>query len=240
MILSPRILSSAVAIAIGCAVSAAVYYYKSRRAEINEVMVFCKLQFNAYNCFDKLISHVEAAQKSVNVCMPSIHNPAIQGRLVNLMKKKKIKVRIIIDQTGYNESTDFFIKELIDAGAEIRCKIKEPHYKMHKFCLVDDKVLMTGTLDWGNDRSADHWNYVYITNKFQLVQPVRREFSHMWNHFSSELEVIKDSPPIPISANYDTDIESNKKLKETNAASQNSVEQKSIRETPSTPEVCLL
>lgn len=116
MILNPRILSSAAAVAITCAVTAAAYYYKRRNAETNEVMVFCKLQLNAYNYFDKLISYVEAAKKTISVCMPSIHNPAIQGRLVNLIKTKNIKVRIIIDQTGYNDSTDFFIKELIEAG----------------------------------------------------------------------------------------------------------------------------
>lgn len=116
MRLNPRILSSVAAVAITCVVSAAAYYYRSRKAEINEVMVFCKLQFNAYNYFDKLISYVEAAKECVNVCMPSIHNPAIQGRLVSLIKEKNIKVRIIIDRTGYNESTDFFIKELIEAG----------------------------------------------------------------------------------------------------------------------------
>ncbi|XP_026732860.1 mitochondrial cardiolipin hydrolase-like [Trichoplusia ni] len=188
MLLTPRVLSSAAAIAITCAFSAAAYYYKSRNAEINEVMVFCKLQFNAYNYFDKLISYVEAAKESVNVCMPSIHNPAIQGRLVTLIKKKNIKVQIIIDRSGYNDSTDFFIKELIDAGAEIKCKVNEPIYKMqHKFCLVDDKVLMTGTLDWGNDRSADHWNYVYITSKSQLVEPIKKEFYHMWGAFSSDI-----------------------------------------------------
>ncbi|XP_035445086.2 mitochondrial cardiolipin hydrolase [Spodoptera frugiperda] len=189
MFLNPRILSSAAAIAITCAVSAAAYYYKSRNAvEINEVMVFCKLQLNAYNYFDKLISYVEAAKKSVNVCMPSIHNPAIQSRLVALIKKKNITVRIIIDRSGYNDSTDFFINELIEAGAEIKCNVTEPIYKMqHKFCIVDDKVLMTGTLDWGNDLTADHWNYVYITSKPQLVEPVKREFYQMWDLFSGDL-----------------------------------------------------
>ncbi|CAH1638848.1 unnamed protein product [Spodoptera littoralis] len=197
MFLNPRILSSAAAIAITCAVSAAAYYYKSRNAvEINEVMVFCKLHLNAYNYFDKLISYVEAAKKSVDVCMPSIHNPAIQSRLVALIKKKNITVRIIIDRTGYNDSTDFFINELIEAGAEIKCNLTEPIYKMqHKFCIVDDKVLMTGTLDWGNDLSADHWNYVYITSKPQLVEPVKKEFYQMWIRFSSDLSQVDKPTP---------------------------------------------
>lgn len=116
MSLNPRLLSSAAAVILTCAVSAAAYYYKSRNCEINEVMVFCKLQFNAYNYFDKLVSFIESAKKGVNVCMPSIHNPAIQARLVDLIKSKNIKIRIVIDRTGYNDSTEFFIKELIDAG----------------------------------------------------------------------------------------------------------------------------
>ncbi|KAJ8713312.1 hypothetical protein PYW07_013682 [Mythimna separata] len=216
MILNPRILSSAAVVAITCAVSAAAYYYKSRNAQINEVMVFCKLQYNAFNYFDRLMSHIEAAKKTVNVCMPSIHNPAIQGRLVNLIKKKKTKIQMIIDHSGYNDSTDFFINELIEAGAEIKCKAKEANYKMRKFCLVDDKVLMTGTLDWGNDRSADNWNYVYITSKPELVQPVKREFYQMWRESSDIKPYIKSTPresDIDIVDDNDEDcLEPNKEL----------------------------
>lgn len=112
----PRILTSVATIAVACAVTAAAHYYKNRRKDINELMVFCKLQFNAYYCFDKLISYIESAQESLSVCMPSIHNPAIQARLVKLIKEKKIKVRIIINLNGFKDSTEFFLKELIDAG----------------------------------------------------------------------------------------------------------------------------
>lgn len=112
----PQILTSAATIAVTCAVTAFALYYKNRRKEINELMVFCKLQLNAYYCFDKLISYVESAQESLCVCMPSIHNPAIQARIVKLIKEKKIKVRIIINLSGYKDSTEFLLKELIDAG----------------------------------------------------------------------------------------------------------------------------
>ncbi|CAG9793708.1 unnamed protein product [Diatraea saccharalis] len=187
MLINPRIVSTAAALAITCVVSAAAYYYKHRNTEINEVMIFCKLQYNAHKCFDKLVSFIEAAKNSVHVCMPGIHNPAIQGRLVELIKKKNIKARIILDHAGYNESTDFLLQELKDVGAEIRSLEKESVNKMqHKFCLVDDEVLMTGTLNWGNDRSSDHWNYVFITNNTQLVEPVKTNFYQMWSESSSE------------------------------------------------------
>lgn len=65
-----------------------------------------------------------------------------------------------------------------------------------KFCLIDDKVLLTGTLNWGNDRSSDHWNYVYITNKNQLVNPIRKQFKHMWNYWNDSTvgeDTVEDS-----------------------------------------------
>ncbi|XP_072947226.1 mitochondrial cardiolipin hydrolase-like [Epargyreus clarus] len=205
MRLSPRILSSVGAIAITCFVSAAAYYYKSRTREVNEVMVFCKLQYNAYNYFDKLVSFIEAAKHTVHVCMPGIHNPAIQGRLVKLIKEKDIKIRIIIDKSGYNESTDFFVRELIEAGAEIKFKANEPIFTMqHKFCLVDDRILMTGTLNWGNDRSCDHWNYVYITSKHQLVDPVKKEFYQMWEVSTDVQSTIHEQSTQIL---YDSDVE---------------------------------
>ncbi|XP_013198485.2 mitochondrial cardiolipin hydrolase [Amyelois transitella] len=181
-------LASAAAFAT-CVVSAAAFFLRTRSKEINEVMVFCKLQYNAFNCFDKFISYIEGAKSNIHVCMPGIHNQAIQGRLLEVMKAKKIAVRVILDRTGY-DATDPIIKELLDAGAEIRCKANERVYKMqHKFCIIDDNILMTGTLNWGNDRSSDHWNYVYITSKRQLVEPVKQSFYQMWNSFSSEVPI---------------------------------------------------
>ncbi|KAM3960756.1 mitochondrial cardiolipin hydrolase [Aphomia sociella] len=233
MRLYPRILSSAAAFAISCVVSAAALYYKNRNTETNEVMVFCKLQYNAFNYFDKLISYVEAAKHSVNVCMPGIHNPAIQGRLIQLLKKKNITLRIIVDRAGCNESTEFFMKELINAGATIRCKVNEQIFRMqHKFCLVDDELLMTGTFNWGNDRSSDNWNYVYITSKPQLVDPVKKGFYEMWNGYSSDINFDTHSS-LSDSGTADTQEELNDRDDLLNTKIE------TLRETQITPEICI-
>lgn len=111
----------------------------------------------------------------------------------------------------------------------------------HKFCLVDDKVLMTGTLDWGNDRCADHWNYVYITNKAQLVQPVKREFYQMWSQFSSDLEIIKESASCePASCESDTEIVDIKRTEIVDVESLSDAEQTPRETTIMTPEVYIL
>lgn len=99
----------------------------------------------------------------------------------------------------------------------------------HKFCLVDDKVLMTGTLNWGNDRSSDHWNYVYITNKSQLVDPVKREFHQMWD----------ECIDINSSDHQDSAEESGEETDSNETAEVTEIPEP-FRETVSTPEVYIM
>lgn len=106
----------------------------------------------------------------------------------------------------------------------------------HKFCLVDDKVLMTGTLDWGNDRSADHWNYVYITSKSQLVEPVKKEFYDMWGEFCSDL-AHNNKPP---SCERDTEIVDIKNSETIDVETRADIEPQTMRDTTLTPEVYIM
>lgn len=101
----------------------------------------------------------------------------------------------------------------------------------HKFCLVDDKVLMTGTLNWGNDRSSDHWNYVYITDKSQLVEPVKREFLQMWNECIDINNCDEQE---------DTTEESGEETDSCNATVEVPEIPEPFRETVSTPEVYIM
>lgn len=106
----------------------------------------------------------------------------------------------------------------------------------HKFCLIDDKVLMTGTLNWGNDLSSDHWNYVYITNKSHLVEPIKREFYHMWNEFQTETGVILPQADNNVDNDSNTDSEA---VCDHDQASE-VPEQLTFRETLTTPEVLIM
>lgn len=109
----------------------------------------------------------------------------------------------------------------------------------HKFCLVDEQILMTGTLNWGDDRSSDNWNYVYITSKPQLVEPVKTEFSHMWNSGMNIEEAIRIEPVL-----YESDDASNEiKTEEINNETEvlnNPLQISMHRETQITPELCLV
>lgn len=110
----------------------------------------------------------------------------------------------------------------------------------HRFCLVDDKVLMTGTLDWGDDRSADNWNYVYITSVSQLVEPVKREFYQMWGEYSSDIVLVEKSEALESGEQSDTKSEekSNTEIKDVETCG--SLEPNTMQETTVTPEVLIV
>lgn len=125
-------------------------------------------------------------------------------------------------------------------GAEIKCRT-EPYNMQHKFCLVDDKVLLTGTLNWGDDRSSDHWNYVYITSKPQLVQPVNNEFRQMWNTYvdleEAQLQLLTPSE-------YESDEDTTEIKREDVTSDESGIQNEPsdmplLRETQITPELCI-
>lgn len=111
----------------------------------------------------------------------------------------------------------------------------------HKFCLVDDKVLLTGTLNWGDDRSSDHWNYVYITSKPQLVQPIRNQFYRMWNTYIN-LEEAPLPPLMP--SEYENDEDTTEIKGEDITSDESGIQNETsdvplLRETQITPELCI-
>lgn len=137
----------------------------------------------------------------------------------------------------FNEDNVKKINKVSVTGAEIKCRT-EPYNMQHKFCIVDDKVLLTGTLNWGDDRSSDHWNYVYITSKPQLVQPIKNKFYQMWNTFVN-LEEAPLPPQTP--SEYESDVDT--EIKGANVTSDESGIQNEpsdvplLRETQITPEL---
>lgn len=137
----------------------------------------------------------------------------------------------------FNENTMEKVIKVYVTGAEIKCRT-EPYNMLHKFCLVDDKVLLTGTLNWGDDRSSDHWNYVYITSKPQLVQPVKYQFYQMWNAYVNLAEI----SPRTVASQCDIDVDAREIEDVTSDESgiQNETSDVHLlRETQITPELCI-
>lgn len=110
----------------------------------------------------------------------------------------------------------------------------------HKFCLVDDKVLLTGTLNWGDDRSSDHWNYVYITSKPQLVQPVKNKFYQMWSTYVN----LEEAPLQHLtSSEYESDGDTTES-KGLDTSDESGIQNElsdvpMLRDTQITPELCI-
>lgn len=93
---------------------------------------------------------------------------------------------------------------------------------------------MTGTLNWGNDRSSDHWNYVYITNKPQLVDPVKSEFNQMWNE-CVDINSCDFIEPLTEDSGEETDTSA-----VTEVEAKKFPDPELFRETVSTPEVYII
>lgn len=72
-----------------------------------------------------------------------------------------------------NKYTNF--QDLIDKGVEIRIS-RFPNLMHHKFCIIDERLLITDSYNWTNNAELNNHENVIISNDLSLVLQFNAEF----------------------------------------------------------------
>merc|ERR1712138_169257 len=89
-----------------------------------------------------------------------------------------VRVRIITDK-AQSEAIGSDIAELQAAGIEVRMNTSQ-HHMHHKFCILDECVLMNGSFNWTQGACENNYENVMITNETAFVAPFRDQFEQLW------------------------------------------------------------
>lgn len=129
-------------------------------------------------CREVIIRQIDNAIKRVNICVFTISDDQITNAIISSHRKGTL-VRIITD----NDKS-------LDLGSDIDRMAKEgvpvkmdatPNHMHHKFMVVDDVSLLTGSYNW--TQSAARYNYenILLTKESGVVKSYLKEFSNLWN-----------------------------------------------------------
>ena len=133
------------------------------------------------------------SERSIDVAMCWFSNPYLFSILLK-KARRGVKIRLIVqfDQANFHiKGLPFF--RLIEAGSFIHA-YDENNLLHHKFALVDERKLLTGSYNWTRTQHADN---ILITEDKELVTPYQSEFDRLWQK-SEPLELlIKKRPPSP-------------------------------------------
>lgn len=121
------------------------------------------------------------AKESVRICVAwinwSTYNPVFQ-KLVS----KGVSVEIIFNDDYINK------RNFSDPGEGVKLfPVKGRFYNtlMHnKFCIVDDRILITGSFNWSSRAGKHFENIVVIENEFNLILDFLSEFEDLKNYFN--------------------------------------------------------
>ena len=129
-------------------------------------------------CRNIIINQIMYAVKKINICVFTISDDRITSAIMDSHKRGR-DVRIITD----NDKS-------LDLGSDIARLAKEgiavkmdatPNHMHHKFMVVDDSALITGSYNWTLSAAKYNHENVLITREGGVVKSFMKEFSQLWN-----------------------------------------------------------
>ena len=128
-------------------------------------------------CRNAIINRINGAIHQIGICVFTISDDRITDAIVTA-HKKGVNVKIITDNDkSWDEGSD--IKQLARAGVSIKMD-STPNHMHHKFMVVDNKSLLTGSYNW--TMSAMRYNHgnILITEETGVVRSFLKEFDNLW------------------------------------------------------------
>lgn len=131
-----------------------------------------------------LIGEIKKARKSVDVAIFTFTSRQLAAALKE--KAKSCRVRVIFEERSAKKISISQHKELIGSGVQVKfARLPGTGYRAakfhHKFCVVDQKLVMSGSFNWtvGAD-TINHENLLFLNDK-PLAQTFTKEFERLWN-----------------------------------------------------------
>lgn len=129
-------------------------------------------------CRSAICSLINSAINNLKVSVFTISDNEIAATLVSA-KKRGVDVRILTDNDkSFDMGSD--IEEL--STKDIKIKIDQtPNHMHHKFCIADNKVLLSGSYNWTRSAAERNQENIIITEEPSLVKAHLKEFDRLWN-----------------------------------------------------------
>lgn len=134
------------------------------------------------DCENAIVSFIRNAKHSIKICVFTISENVISEEII-AAKKKGVAVTIITDNDKINDKGSD-IRWLADEGIRIRIDEASSHMH-HKFCIVDKKILLTGSYNWTKSAADRNQENLLVTEDPKMVKAYLNEYQKLWDRFVS-------------------------------------------------------
>lgn len=137
-----------------------------------------------------IISELNEAKASVKVAVAWFTNFDLFNALKNCISRKvKVELIIVNDEIN-NRIGGLNLQEFINSGGELYFG-EDNHPMHHKFCIIDDEVLINGSFNWTYlAETINHENITVFKGINGVTDVFNLEFEQLKNSLSKQKEVI--------------------------------------------------
>ncbi|CAH8295582.1 conserved hypothetical protein [Mariniflexile fucanivorans] len=126
-----------------------------------------------------LIKHLSETKERMLIAVAWFTNQNISNALIRL---KDVNIDIIVDDNKVNRES-IAIKNLQNNTIQISFikDLQKNYYSMHnKFCVIDNKTVLTGSYNWSKNANTNDENLAFISDK-DIATSYNMEFSKIKN-----------------------------------------------------------
>lgn len=130
----------------------------------------------------KFLSYLASAKYSVDLCI-FMFTQSTLAVLLRELHEAGVRVRIITDGCE-DQGLASQVERLREAGIKIKSnKLGTGALMHHKFVVIDNKILLSGSFNWTNKAIVSNYEAVLVTSDRSLVLPFIQEYARMWDKF---------------------------------------------------------
>ena len=145
-----------------------------------------KAYFNSIR--SKIIPLITKAEEEVRVAMAWFTSSELFLALLNCLERG-VKVELVLLDNAQNfmyYAPDF--NQLIEAGGILRIAKPENGFMHHKFCIIDDKFVITGSYNWTYYAETRNIENIIISDNQEVILQYRDEFDSLVNQMPKATE----------------------------------------------------
>lgn len=132
------------------------------------------------DCGAKVAQLIAESRKSADICVFTITDDRIRKEILSA-KRRGARIRIVSDdEKSLDRGSD--IADLAAEGIPIR-RDRTHHHMHHKFAILDEARLVTGSFNWTRSGSLNNNENMILLEDPRLVAEFQTEFNSLWKQW---------------------------------------------------------
>ena len=130
---------------------------------------------------NKIIPYLNDAKDTIQVAMAWFTSSELFNTLLRCLNRK-VEVELILLDNAINYmdyAPDFNV--FIKAGGKLRIASSVVGFMHHKFCIVDDRIVITGSYNWTYYAETRNVENIVITDNVEIINLFKSEFLRLKN-----------------------------------------------------------